>query len=444
MIERIKSFIAKNQLFSHEDRLLLAVSGGVDSVTLARLLHDLGYDLSIAHMNYQLRGKESNQDAEFVRSIAEEMEVSYYEKVVDTESEASLTGDSIQMVARRLRYEWFEELLDASQFDWLVAAHHADDNVETALFNLAKGTGIRGLRGIRPKAGYVVRPLLSVTKVEITAFAKSRGWTWREDASNQEQKYGRNKIRQHVVPGLSSINPAFANHFQYTQERLLGVEELLDDELLRLQDQFLQKQPHREVLSISWIDSSKRAQVLLAELLAPYGYSFTQSRQLHQCILRKESGKLFYSAQYEINYDRNQLLISRISNLNSFHSQIRSEDTLVSTPNGHIELGYTNEGPSQFSENPSEAYLDANKLEFPLTIRLWKPGDRFVPLGMQGEKKVSDLLVDLKVPITTKRSVLVLESDGKICWVLGYRIDDRFKLTPDTAKVLHFRITNFN
>ncbi len=435
MTEQVQSFIADLELFSKSDKLLLAVSGGVDSVTLAYLLQHLGYDFHLAHVNYRLRGADSDADEVLVRNLAAQMQVPIHVMQADIAKEQKRQGISVQMAARNVRYDWLTRLLKKEGLQYMVTAHHADDSLETSIFNLTKGTGIKGLRGIKSAEGLVRRPLLCLGKAEIEAYAQEHSLQWREDASNTTSKYQRNKIRNLVIPHLKEINDNLTNTYLQTQKRLLATEELVLDQVNRVRKEYLSTKGGLECLDLQWLQKKPTSLLILSELLGVYGFSFAVSEQIFDAVFG-ESGKLFESKTHRLNLDRKQALIQP--------GKISIEATNLEIPDhaGEYELGDASirlsfvSNLEEYERDPRVGYLDRDKLTFPLKIRSWQSGDVFKPLGMSGHKKVSDLLVDLKMPILLKSSVRILLTDDEVCWVVGIRIDDRFKITEHTRHIV--------
>ncbi|MDW3194482.1 MAG: tRNA lysidine(34) synthetase TilS [Cytophagales bacterium] len=435
MQAELQAFIQQRKLFKSNDHLLIAVSGGVDSMTLLHLLVQLGYQVSVAHMNFGLRGEASDQDEALVTEICNLLHVPVFTKRVATVDYANEQGISIQMAARELRYRWFMELEDEHHFAYVATAHNADDNLETVLFNLTKGTGIRGISGINHRSGIFVRPLLFAEKSQIIAFAEANGIRWREDASNTEVKYARNKIRHEVLPVLKAINPSVIAHFENTRLRISGTEQVLMDKVQSIREQHTSMSEGIFYINHDWMTGQEVDAVILSELLREFDFSFSQCLDISKAA--DQSGKLFYSEKFLLNINRGQFMVKpKVESVGA--STIAIEVTEGTYQIGDRSLRVTEHPVESFKKGsaPHEVYLDADAVQLPLIIRQWEQGDAFQPLGMKGKKKISDFLVDQKVPLIDKTAVLVLESDATICWVVNHRLDDRFKVTDKTQKVL--------
>ncbi len=423
--KQFQDWIISQQLLSKKDHVLLAVSGGLDSMVMAELFLRTEFTIGIAHCNFNLRGSESDEDAYFVRKWAEKHKITYYEKSFN------LGEGSTQLNARSARYQWFQELLAGNSYHKIATAHHLNDSLETHILNLVRGTGIKGVAGIRPKTGHIIRPLLSTTRQMLKTFAIGKGIKWREDSSNESKKYDRNYVRQEIIPGLESLNPSIANSYRFTQERLRQAEELVDREINKIRDQFLHAEGSGFKLDVSWIDGQQDL-LILDGIVAAFGFNYTTVREIYAAL--GSSGKKFLSNQYELSIDCKSI------NIKSKEKQIDKEVIIkegqtVAFSNRELIFSKQKRENITISSDASMAFLDAEKLTFPIKVRKWCHGDRFCPLGMSGEKKVSDFLIDMKVPLSQKEDVWVLECDGKIAWIIGFRISDCFKLTTQTEDV---------
>jgi len=440
MYQEFLTFIRKNELLTEGDRLLLALSGGVDSMVLAHLISKAGYSVEVAHVNYGLRGRESDADEALVRNWCEANQVPFHlRRVLQEEYE---TNESIQMVARRIRYEYFEELRNNLKIDQVVTAHNLNDSLETVLLNLTKGTGIHGLTGISVKRDHLIRPLLFATKEEIYAFAKAENLQWREDKSNAKNDYQRNMIRNQVIPLLKQINPNLEHTFDQTSRRLRGAVNMVDERIEDLVSR-IEHQGEMKNIDLEWFSDTPGAILLLDELIKQYGFSFADTRDLAGSIVRGESGKLFYSATHQINLDRGVLLVStkkRPQHINSWIPEVMGE---VNVGSNKLRLSTVNGQDFPRDYRQDVAYFDRDKVSFPLHVRSWQQGDIFRPLGMKGKKKISDYMIDSKIPVTLKHDILVMESGGEIVWLVGHRIDDRFKVTDSTSQMLKVEVINY-
>jgi|TARA_B110000046_G_scaffold96391_1_gene103999 tRNA(Ile)-lysidine synthase len=436
MLAKLKAHIESHHLFNTQDRLLLGVSAGVDSMVLAHLLKELPFDFFIAHMNFGLRGQESDLDADFVEQWGRSQGIITHILKVNTEVYAKKNQVSTQMAARSLRYDWFSELASLHKYSAILTAHHADDNLETVLFNLTKGTGIRGLRGMKIQQGLLARPLLIFGKQEIINYAQKQRMAWREDASNVSNKYTRNKIRNEILPVLKEINPSVLQTFRDTQARLISSEMLLDQKVSDLKAQYFKSGPI-DCLEVSWVRDHPLDHLLLFELLESYELGYAQFKQIFRSVVQNHSA-MFYWNEYQLNVDRHKVWIGKTDRIIDPAACKEITNALEVVEFYDYQLTFNTVLPSTDSIDKSLniACLDREKLTFPLTLRKWKKGDYFYPLGMTQKKKVSDFLVDQKIPRIKKESLLILASKQKICWLVGLRIDDRFRLKNSTKNIL--------
>lgn len=432
------AYINENQLFKPSDSLLVAVSGGIDSVALVHLLHTTGYRFSMVHCNFGLRGEESEADEVFVQQLANQYGVALFHKYLNAKHYAAQEQISIQVAARNLRYHWFDLLLQQYHYQYLLTAHHQNDMLETVLYNLTKGTGIAGLHGIKPQNGHLIRPLLFATKNEIVNYAQQNQLTWREDSSNQSSKYSRNLIRNEVVPILKRINPNLEQTMQNTIERLAAVERIFDAEIEKLRLKVVSgegKQNSPIYIAIEQLKAENELVVKLYELLKPYNFNYVQTQQIIDS-LYKTAGRSFETATHSLVKDRNQLVIVPKIETDTTILQLAPETNYAVNPyfELHIEC-FEKISSYEVNRNAALACLDKSCLVFPLVVRLWQEGDKFQPLGMRGMKKVSDFLTDKKIPLNLKSQVWVLCSGKEIVWVIGHRIDERYKVQETTKEV---------
>ncbi|PWJ42534.1 tRNA lysidine(34) synthetase TilS [Sediminitomix flava] len=441
MLQDFLTFINLKKLFSQEHRLLVAVSGGVDSVVLVHLLQMANFNFSIAHCNFSLRAEESDKDEKFVESLAEELNVPFHSIRFDTNSYAEKHQKSIQMAARDLRYDWFDKLVEEHQFDFLLTAHHTSDVLETMIFNLTKGTGIEGLHGILPQKDKLIRPLLFTDKDSLTAFAIQNNWKWREDQSNASNKYARNMIRNQVTPLLQKINPTVTLGIKETADRIRGVEKIFFREVERVKSQGIRWQGETFFFSLrTLVDyDTEEQETFLYYILREYGFSYAQIKQVVS-VLEKHSGKEFFNEKYSLVKDRDFLVMTPKELGNDFELEISKELQNVKLSDEELTFEVLPKERWKLDTSPYIAALDYDRLTFPLRIRNWQAGEKMKPLGFKNRKKVSDVLTDLKVPRNLKQKVKVLESGGDICWVIGHRMDDRFKVKSETKTVLQIRL----
>ncbi len=438
MLQRLSGYISKRQLFSSEDQLLVALSGGVDSICLAHMLHSLGFSIHLAHCNFGLRGEASDQDEEFCRAFAKKLAVPFHSTRFDTLDYADQHKVSIQMAARDLRYDWFRVLMNEQSLSKLVTAHHANDQTETVLLNLTKGTGVAGLRGMPTANNEIVRPLLWVEKEELLAYAKENKLTWREDQSNSENKYQRNRMRNVVIPELKKINPGLASTFSNNLERFSSLEALLKSQAAEIKRKHWREQKDEIELTMDWFDPETGGLAILEELLKPYSFTLDQITKIGES-LEYGSGNVFQTEGHKLTVDRNRLFIAAASHTILGSTSIM-EDCHAATL-GDWQFSFDTTEQKEITTDKSKASLDFDRLEFPLTARPWQEGDRFVPLGMKGQKKVSDFMIDEKIPVNLKERVIVFESGQEIVWIAGHRISDRYKITPKTKRVFMITMT---
>lgn len=430
MLSRFLEYITLHRLIEGDDTVLIAVSGGVDSVCLAHLFGESPFQFAIAHCNFQLRGEDSDQDERFVKQLAEKLGVAFHSVRFNTNAKSDESGVSTQMAARELRYEWFEKLMEEFGYQKLATAHHLNDSAETAIFNMAKGTGIAGIRGIRAVNNQIIRPLLFAEKEDVLSYAQAKNISWREDVSNSSDHYKRNYIRQNIIPGLLQINPSFMKGFAETSDRMLLAEKGLELLVNQTRKQFVKVDGQQISLSISPF-GDETAYVLLHELIKPYGFSLRQARE----ILRSgmQSGKEFFSEDYWLVKDRERFVITKKSFVND-QVLINADDHLINVGKMKFSIELLQKDAPVSREN-HVAMLDYDRLRFPLIIRNWEPGEKFTPLGMAGKKKISDFMIDHKIPLNLKKSFQVLVSEGEIAWLIGLRIDNRFKITDRTKRI---------
>ena len=438
MLESFLSFILQKQLLPQRGPTLLAVSGGVDSVVMSALFHQANLSFAMAHCNFGLRGAVSDQDEAWVRALAQRYGVAFYAQTFDVTTYTREQGVSIQMAARTLRYTWFNKLCIQHNFEKVATAHHINDSLETALLHLTKGTGIAGLRGILPVQGKYIRPLLFTNKAEILRYAQAEGLGWREDSSNHQDNYQRNLIRNQVVPWLKKINPSFETTFKKTLERLVQVEAVFNEQVDTLCQQIGCHQGTDYYVAIHAIQDKPWGPVVAWELLKSFGFNFVQVSDL---LTHKDtSGTMIETASHRLYVDRGRWIVTPRTESRSQSYVIDATTKYLAAP--PYELQCTHIPRSQYTivANKAVAALDWASLKFPLLVRKWKPGDAFYPLGMQKRKKMSDFLIDNKVPVPSKKQVLVVTSNSQIVWVLGHRIDDRFKVTARTQQVYEIRL----
>lgn len=422
-------------------RTLVAVSGGVDSVVLATLFYKAKLPFAMAHCNFKLRGKESDEDEQFVKQLAAGWGVPCYTTSFDTQVYAHAQGISIQMAARNLRYGWFEQLRAGKGFDFIATAHHQGDVAETILFNLVKGTGLDGLSGIASKTTTLIRPLHTTASEKIKTFAQAHHIAWRTDSSNASTKYGRNKIRHRVLPELNQLNPKATEAIARSGKRVAEANLFLNHSLQQIWPALVVQEGIHTRINLHVLTSIPGHTYVLFLLLKSKGFTYGLVESICNSINMGQSGKLFYAPGYVANIDRKTLLVSpQLDTLKTLH---------VPAPDEHLEVDgmqiTTRTFPAsnyKISADPHVLALDKDKLSFPLVIRGWQQGDSFVPLGMRGKKKLSDFMIDVKIPVNLKKQVRVVVSGNEIAGVLNHRPDNRFKITQATQTVFEIKCKN--
>ncbi|KPL12312.1 MAG: hypothetical protein AMS26_18275 [Bacteroides sp. SM23_62] len=441
MLSKFRSFIQSNSLCQPSDRILLAISGGIDSMVLLHLFFAAGYKPGIAHCNFHLRGSESDGDEKFVKSAAENMGADFYRQDFDTEQSARESGISIQMAARNLRYRWFEEIRSRHGYDYIATAHNQDDVIETFFINLSRGTGIRGLTGIPVKSERIIRPLLFASRKSIEEYAIGHDISFREDSSNASDKYLRNRVRHHLIPMLEEENPSFRMALMETMLKLSETEKLYEQELVLLKNRLMRKEGDRIKIRIRDLSAHGARKSILFEILSEYNFSAQAMEDIIHS-LGGPSGKQFLSATHRIVKDREDLIITPVDNKEERKYYLEREAGRITEP---VDLEWMVVDHTETFHIPNDrkiACLDLQKLHFPLILRHWQTGDYFQPLGMQGMKKISDFLIDTKVSLPDKERTWLLTSGREIAWVIGQRIDDRFKVRPYTRQVLMMKFTS--
>lgn len=440
-------YIQANHLFEKKDHLLLAVSGGTDSVALCKLCFQTGFHFEIAHCNFKLRGEESDRDENFVRGLAKKYEADIYVKEFETEKFAWENKISIQVAARELRYEWFNDLLisvkgktaiDNQTNSYLLTAHHADDNIETLLMNFFKGTGIKGLQGILPKQGKIIRPLLFAKREEIERFTKENNLEFVEDSSNNSDKYTRNYFRHQLIPAVEKKFPQAKENLINNIERFGEIEILYQQSIQLYKKNLLEYKGNEIHIPVLKLAKSKPLTTIIYEIVKEFGFTAHQTPEVIH-LLGSGSGKYISSSTHKILKNRSWLIIAPLNTIQSNHILIEESDTKIDFEEGTLQLKTYFNQEKKPTNSDSIALLDLKNIAFPLLLRKWKEGDYFYPLGMQKKKKLSRFFIDCKIPLTQKEKIWIIESNKKMIWVIGQRIDDRFKITEKTKDRLEIR-----
>ena len=432
---KIENFITEHQLLDKQIDVLVAVSGGLDSVALLNFLVENGYKCAIAHCNFHLRGENSDLDTEFVKKLAKKYHIPLYINEFDTLKIAEQNGESIEMTARNLRYGWFDELLQNNDFQAVVVAHHQNDNAETILLNLIRGAGIRGLAGIRPIREKIVRPFLCVTRSEIMSYAQEKGLQWREDLTNLDVKFKRNQIRHKILPEIEHQNPVFVQNISKFADNIYDAIVLYNSAIESFSKQILSEDNGIFKLDIKTLFTCPAPKTLLFEILQKFDFQANTVDEIFENIY-SQSGKKYFSKNYKIVKDRKKLLILKNETVDNQQFIIKQDTKFIEKPfKISFEVIDIKEIKS-LKVDKNVALFDYDKIAFPLTLRTWQSGDYFLPFGLKGKQKVSDYFVNQRFSLLDKQNAWLLLSDKKIMWIVNYRTDERFKITEKTKKVL--------
>jgi tRNA(Ile)-lysidine synthase len=435
MLDRFSKFISENKLIKENQKILLAVSGGIDSMVMAHLFLRSGIKTGIAHCNFSLRGDESDMDEKLVRDYAAKNNIPFHSKSFDTKSYAEANKLSVQMAARELRYAWFEEIRNEYKYDLVSVAHNLNDNIETLLINLTRGTGIAGLTGISVRHNFIIRPLLFATRNEIMSYCSAHGVIYREDRTNAETKYIRNKIRHKIMPVLKEINPAIEYTLAETAERISEISSILSEHISEITSKVSHQKDGTTIFDVNLLKDFRHNKTVIYELFKPFGVTGVMIPDLIK-IIDGRTGSQVMSPTHRIIKNRMQMIVTPLHEGEDTLYEIDSLEDFRKVPEiksasyFNISTGYMIPSNSRF------ACLDTERIKFPVTIRKWKAGDYFYPFGMGKRKKLSDYFIDKKYPLTEKEKKLVLLSGDEIVWVIGERIDDRFRITDKTKTVL--------
>ena len=435
MLQKFQNHLLHNFQFLSSKKLLLATSGGIDSMVMLHLFEQLDYQIAIAHCNFQLRGVESFEDQKFIQDYADANAVPVFITQFDTTAFAEDYKLSTQVAARELRYNWFYELLETEEYDYILTAHHADDNLETFLINLSRGTGLDGLTGIPEQNDNVIRPLLAFSQQEIEEYAELNQIKWREDSSNASDKYVRNKIRHHLVPMLKEMNPNFLSSFHKTQSYLQEALDMVDDAAIMVYQQVATPEGENISFDLKKLKKLPNYKSYLYQWLNEFGFSAWND--IYD-LVESQSGKYVFSSEYRLLKDRETLILSPLDFTVEKHEYfIDANQTVVNVP---LNLTFSPVADMAIPSNKT-IFVDSNKLQYPLTLRRWNEGDQFQPFGMDGKsKKISKFFKDEKLSLLEKENTWLLCSNDTIVWVVGLRQDERFKIENTTKNILKIQL----
>jgi tRNA(ile)-lysidine synthase len=441
-LRKIEQFIEQKELMNNSQLYLVALSGGADSVALLLALKKLGYNIEAAHCNFHLRGEESDRDEDFCKNLCRELDIKLHLAHFDTQTNASLHGISIEMAARNLRYNYFKALLKDINASAVCVAHHKDDSAETLLLNLVRGTGIEGLTGIKSKNNRIVRPFLCVRRNEIVNYLEQQNQLFVTDSSNLVNDVQRNKIRLDVMPLLQTINPLVVEHLNQTGEYIEEAASILNTALEQMQNRVvLLKTEEQTIIDIERLEKEQSSNYLLWYILKNYGFNAAQIKQI-SCGLKTSVGRVWESTTHALTINNNKIIVEPLFTCDSKEYRLIEEGLYHLNSKLSIEIKkepYSID--NGFSKDPKDVWIDADKVVFPLSVRLIKEGDRMIPLGMKGSKLISDILTDTKVSyFDRQRQYVLLNNDQQIIWLVGRRIDDRYKITSSTKTVLKIKL----
>ncbi len=441
-LRKIEQFIEQKELMNKNQLYLVALSGGADSVALLLALKKIGYNIEAAHCNFHLRGEESDRDEDFCKKLCHKLDIKLHLAHFDTQTNASLHGISIEMAARNLRYNYFEALLKDINASAVCVAHHKDDSAETLLLNLVRGTGIEGLTGIKSKNNRIVRPFLCVRRNEIVNYLEQQNQLFVTDSSNLVNDVQRNKIRLDVMPLLQTINPLVVEHLNQTGEYIEEAASILNTALEQMQNRVvLLKTEEQTIIDIERLEKEQSSNYLLWYILKNYGFNAAQIKQI-SCGLKTSVGRVWESATHALTINNNKIIVEPLFTCDTKEYHLIEEGLYYLKSKLSIEIKqelYSID--NGFSKDPKDVWIDADKVVFPLSVRLIKEGDRMIPLGMKGSKLISDILTDTKVSyFDRQRQYVLLNNDQQIIWLVGRRIDDRYKITSSTKTVLKIKL----
>ena len=437
MLERFIDHIASTPLFKKDEGVLLAVSGGKDSMAMLDLFIKAKYRVSVAHCNFNLRGAASDADEQLVKSVCEKHRIPFFQNSFDTQKYAQEKGISIQMAARALRYDWFQELLLKHPYSVVATAHHQNDVAETVLMNLTKGTGLAGLHGIYEKKGNIIRPLLNFSRKEIDDYVQEHDIAYREDQSNADTKYIRNKIRHKIIPELETINPSMVDAIINLTRHVRAAENVLQKSVNQAWEKCVSQSGDFITIDIASLQQLEETEMYLYYFLQPYGFNQSDVQDIHRSF-NKASGLTFKSKTHQLLKDREVLVLSPLIAKDNSEFIIHSMDEFHDLP-FTLQAEVVESKKVTITHHANEAFLDVDSIKFPVTLRKWKSGDRFFPFGMKGSKKLSDFFIDQKLTLFEKENTWIMLSNHAIFWVVGHRIDDRYKIKKNTQNILVLR-----
>lgn len=437
---KITQFINQHQLLNEKANVIVGISGGADSVVLLYLLNKLGYKCIAAHCNFTLRGNESKADEQFVERFAQQLGCEFRHTTFNTKEIAQNTNRSIEMTARDLRYEWFEQQRVETGSNTIAVAHHANDLAETLLLNITRGTGHKGLTSMQPQRGNIIRPLLCVTREEIESYAKEQGLTFRTDSTNADTEIQRNRIRHNVIPQLEAINPSFVQTMSSNHKVWCNTEQLVQWSINHWREVItIESNDQRHHFSIEVLLSSPAPESILFEILRDYGFNATVCSQLYRS-LKETSGTTFYSSTHEAIIDRNEIIVARQTFDKQKDDEITIDSDLKNLPEWlNLETGIVSKS-FRIKRDKNCATFDAQSIHWPLTLRHWREGDTMEPFGMHGMQKVSDLLINNKIDCQTKHTLWILADMERILWIVGLRADGRGAITNATQRYVEFSL----
>lgn len=438
-LKKVRQFIDSNQLLIDNDRILVGVSGGADSVVLLHILLKLGFECVVAHCNFHLRGDESMRDELFVEKLAEKYKLIYKKTDFDTVRFAKSNKISIEMAAREMRYAWFKKLAPENKCQTIATAHHTDDSIETLLLNMIRGTGLKGLTGIEPRNGDIVRPVLCCTRSEIEQYAQKNKLEYITDSTNLANEYSRNKIRNLILPMMADINPSVKQSLAENISRFRGSWKIYSEKIAEIEAHITFNKENQTFVDIDKLKSQSDPKTILFEILQKYQFNSDVISNIFEG-LDKSSGKRYYSDTHRLLKDREHLIVDEIEPNNTLEFSIDESTKSISIP---INLSLNKKARNEdfiISKKSDKIHIDADKIKFPLTLRKWKKGDSFHPFGMKESKKLSDFFINEKINRNQKENIWLLVSDNKIVWIIGLRMDERFRITEKTKNILEISL----